>query len=163
MRPARLRRSSGVNGAGKTTQLQIVMGRLTPDGGEVVKAKRHMKIAYLAQVRGVLLWPAAALLCLAHWRHCCCCRVAVRAAASAAPKHPAAACCRRHRCRSVLPTATRLQEFDVEPSRTVREEFYSVYRDQMAVVEEQERLSAELEHVGEDMERMQVCRARSGW
>jgi hypothetical protein len=41
-----------VNGAGKTTQLQIVMGRLQPDGGEIIKAKRHMKIAYLAQVRG---------------------------------------------------------------------------------------------------------------
>jgi ABC-type Mn2+/Zn2+ transport system ATPase subunit len=40
-----------VNGAGKTTQLQIVMGRLQPDGGEIIKAKRHMKIAYLAQVR----------------------------------------------------------------------------------------------------------------
>lgn len=42
---------AGVNGAGKTTQLQIVMGRLQPDGGEIIKAKRHMKIAYLAQVR----------------------------------------------------------------------------------------------------------------
>lgn len=39
-----------MNGAGKTTQLQIVMGRLQPDGGEVIKAKRNMKIAYLAQV-----------------------------------------------------------------------------------------------------------------
>jgi ABC-type Mn2+/Zn2+ transport system ATPase subunit len=44
-----------VNGAGKTTQLQIVMGRLTPDSGEVIKAKRNMKVAYLAQVRGVEL------------------------------------------------------------------------------------------------------------
>jgi ABC-type Mn2+/Zn2+ transport system ATPase subunit len=41
---------AGVNGAGKTTQLQIVMGRLQPDTGEVVKAKRNMRIAYLAQV-----------------------------------------------------------------------------------------------------------------
>jgi energy-coupling factor transporter ATP-binding protein EcfA2 len=41
----------GVNGAGKTTQLQIVMGRLSPDSGEVIKAKRNMKVAYLAQVR----------------------------------------------------------------------------------------------------------------
>jgi ABC-type Na+ transport system ATPase subunit NatA len=41
----------GVNGAGKTTQLQIIMGRLFPDSGEVVKARRNMRIAYLAQVR----------------------------------------------------------------------------------------------------------------
>uniref|UniRef100_A0A7R9YWU0 ABC transporter domain-containing protein n=1 Tax=Chlamydomonas euryale TaxID=1486919 RepID=A0A7R9YWU0_9CHLO len=39
----------GVNGAGKTTQLQIIMGKLAPDGGNVVKAKKNMKIAYLAQ------------------------------------------------------------------------------------------------------------------
>lgn len=48
-----LRVPAGVNGAGKTTQLQIVMGRLQPDSGEVIKAKRHMKIAYLAQVGGL--------------------------------------------------------------------------------------------------------------
>jgi ABC-type phosphonate transport system ATPase subunit len=40
---------TGVNGAGKTTQLQIIMGRLLPDSGEVVKARRNMRIAYLAQ------------------------------------------------------------------------------------------------------------------
>ncbi|KAF6252209.1 P-loop containing nucleoside triphosphate hydrolase protein [Scenedesmus sp. NREL 46B-D3] len=87
----------GVNGAGKTTQLQIVMGRLTPDAGEVIKAKRNMKVAYLAQ------------------------------------------------------------EFDVEPSRTVREEFSSVYRQQLKVVSERERISKELEGVGEDMDRMQCA------
>lgn len=63
----------GVNGAGKTTQLQIIMGRLQPDSGEVIKAKRKMKIAYLAQ------------------------------------------------------------EFDVNPSQTVREEFTSVYNDLLKV------------------------------
>jgi ATPase subunit of ABC transporter with duplicated ATPase domains len=62
-----------VNGAGKTTQLQIIMGKLQPDAGEVIKAKRNMKIAYLAQ------------------------------------------------------------EFDVVPTRTVREEFYSVYEKQRQV------------------------------
>lgn len=51
-----------------------------------------------------------------------------------------------------------VQEFDVEPSRTVREEFLSVYKQQQKVVEEQERLSRELEQCGEDMERMQVGR-----
>eukprot|EP00879_Flechtneria_rotunda_P011902 GHRR01012431.1.p1 GENE.GHRR01012431.1~~GHRR01012431.1.p1 ORF type:complete len:661 (+),score=250.45 GHRR01012431.1:1092-3074(+) len=86
----------GVNGAGKTTQLQIVMGRLQPDGGEVIKAKRNMKVAYLAQ------------------------------------------------------------EFDVDPTRTVREEFYSVYNKQLAVVAEQERISKALETVGEDMNKMQA-------
>ncbi len=40
---------AGVNGAGKTTQLQVVMGRLSPDSGEIIKAKRNMRIAYLAQ------------------------------------------------------------------------------------------------------------------
>jgi hypothetical protein len=48
------------------------------------------------------------------------------------------------------------QEFDVEPSRTVREEFYSVYQQQQKLVAEQERLSRELEECGEDMARMQV-------
>lgn len=65
--------AAGVNGAGKTTQLQIIMGRLDPDGGEVIKAKKHMRIAYLAQ------------------------------------------------------------EFDVDVTRTVREEFYSVYEQQRKV------------------------------
>lgn len=59
----------GVNGAGKTTQLQIIMGKLQADAGEVVKAKKNLRIAYLAQ------------------------------------------------------------EFDVKPTRTVREEFYSVSLD----------------------------------
>eukprot|EP00878_Enallax_costatus_P031305 GHUV01034225.1.p1 GENE.GHUV01034225.1~~GHUV01034225.1.p1 ORF type:complete len:665 (+),score=134.63 GHUV01034225.1:184-2178(+) len=86
----------GVNGAGKTTQLQIVMGRLQPDGGEVIKAKRNMKVAYLAQ------------------------------------------------------------EFDVDPTRTVREEFYSVYNKQLAIVAEQERISKGLETVGDDMNKMQT-------
>eukprot|EP00197_Chlamydomonas_leiostraca_P006476 CAMPEP_0202869404 /NCGR_PEP_ID=MMETSP1391-20130828/12431_1 /ASSEMBLY_ACC=CAM_ASM_000867 /TAXON_ID=1034604 /ORGANISM="Chlamydomonas leiostraca, Strain SAG 11-49" /LENGTH=706 /DNA_ID=CAMNT_0049549717 /DNA_START=43 /DNA_END=2163 /DNA_ORIENTATION=- len=86
----------GVNGAGKTTQLQIVMGRLSPDSGEVVKAKKNMKVAYLAQ------------------------------------------------------------EFDVLPTRTVREEFYSVYAEQVKVVKRQEAISRELENSGEDMVRMQA-------
>jgi ATPase subunit of ABC transporter with duplicated ATPase domains len=38
-----------VNGAGKTTQLQIITGQLQPDGGEVIKAKTNMRIAYLTQ------------------------------------------------------------------------------------------------------------------
>lgn len=39
----------GVNGAGKTTQLQVITGALTPDTGEVIRAKPNMKIAYLTQ------------------------------------------------------------------------------------------------------------------
>jgi len=86
----------GVNGAGKTTQLQIVMGRLQADGGEVVRARKNMRIAYLAQ------------------------------------------------------------EFDVDPRRTVREEFLSVFESQLRVERERARLSAELETAGEDMRRMQT-------
>lgn len=40
---------AGINGAGKTTQLQIITGALQPDSGEVVKEKANMKIAYLTQ------------------------------------------------------------------------------------------------------------------
>jgi hypothetical protein len=43
----------------------------------------------------------------------------------------------------------------------VREEFFSVYKQQQKLVEEQERLSKELEECGEDMTRMQVCRRYS--
>ncbi len=39
----------GVNGAGKTTQLQIITGALQPDAGNVIKAKDNMRIAYLTQ------------------------------------------------------------------------------------------------------------------
>ncbi len=39
----------GVNGAGKTTQLQIITGQLEPDAGEVIKARHNMKIAHLTQ------------------------------------------------------------------------------------------------------------------
>lgn len=39
----------GVNGAGKTTQLQIITGALQPDAGTVIKAKETMRIAYLTQ------------------------------------------------------------------------------------------------------------------
>lgn len=64
---------SGVNGAGKTTQLQIITGELEPDSGEVIKARPSMRIAYLTQ------------------------------------------------------------EFDVNPGRTVREEFLSAYDEQIQV------------------------------
>ena len=40
---------TGVNGAGKTTQLQVITGAVEPDAGEVVKEKPNMKIAYLTQ------------------------------------------------------------------------------------------------------------------
>ena len=33
----------GVNGAGKTTQMQILLGNIEPDSGEVIRAKAHMK------------------------------------------------------------------------------------------------------------------------
>ncbi|BDA42998.1 probable energy-dependent translational throttle protein EttA [Coccomyxa sp. Obi] len=84
----------GVNGAGKTTQLQIITGALQPDSGAVVKEKPNMRIAYLTQ------------------------------------------------------------EFDVEPTRTVREEFMSAYAEQMALMNRQEEIQKGLEECGEDMDRM---------
>eukprot|EP00873_Tetraselmis_striata_P001737 jgi/Tetstr1/422001/TSEL_001245.t1 len=42
----------GVNGAGKTTQLSIVTGKLQADAGEVTFAKKKMNIAYLTQGEG---------------------------------------------------------------------------------------------------------------
>lgn len=62
-----------MNGAGKTTQLQIITGAVEPDSGHVIKSSKEMKIAFLKQ------------------------------------------------------------EFNVEPSYTVREEFASVYEDQLKV------------------------------
>ena len=41
--------AAGVNGAGKTTQLQIITGSLEADSGEILKQKVNMKIAYLTQ------------------------------------------------------------------------------------------------------------------
>lgn len=39
----------GVNGAGKTTQLKIIVGEEEPDSGNLVKVKENMKIAFLTQ------------------------------------------------------------------------------------------------------------------
>jgi ATPase subunit of ABC transporter with duplicated ATPase domains len=39
----------GVNGAGKTTQLQILLGNVEADSGEILKARRNLHIAYLNQ------------------------------------------------------------------------------------------------------------------
>lgn len=84
----------GVNGAGKTTQLQVITGALLPDSGEVIKARQNMKIAYLTQ------------------------------------------------------------EFDVEPTRTVREEFMSAFSDQLGVMKRQEEVQKGLEECGDDMDKM---------
>lgn len=39
----------GVNGAGKTTQLKIIVGEEDADSGNLIKAKENMKIAFLTQ------------------------------------------------------------------------------------------------------------------
>jgi len=46
------------------------------------------------------------------------------------------------------------QEFDVEPTRTVREEFSSAYKEQMQVIRRQEAIQQELESTITDMDRM---------
>lgn len=84
----------GVNGAGKTTQLQVITGALSPDSGEVIKARQNLKIAYLTQ------------------------------------------------------------EFDVEPTRTVREEFMSAFSAQIDLMKRQEEVQKGLEECGEDMDKM---------
>lgn len=65
--------------------------------------------------------------------------------------------------RPALPCLGLLQEFDVEPTRTVREEFYGVYNKQLSIVAEQERISKQLESVGEDMDKMQVGEGVPVW
>ena len=40
---------AGINGAGKTTQLQIIAGNLQPTSGQLAKEKPNMRIAYLTQ------------------------------------------------------------------------------------------------------------------
>ena len=78
----------GVNGAGKTTQLQLITGALDPDDGAVLRQSPSMRIAYLTQ------------------------------------------------------------EFDVVPTRTVREEFMSAYADQLDVLRRTEEVQKELEAMG---------------
>uniref|UniRef100_A0A0D9XTX5 ABC transporter domain-containing protein n=1 Tax=Leersia perrieri TaxID=77586 RepID=A0A0D9XTX5_9ORYZ len=84
----------GVNGAGKTTQLRIIAGLEDADGGEVIKAKDNMKIAFLSQ------------------------------------------------------------EFEVCASRTVREEFFAAFEEEMEVRTRLERVQAALEAATEDMDLM---------
>ncbi|GAB4823640.1 hypothetical protein N2152v2_010686 [Parachlorella kessleri] len=105
----------GVNGSGKTTQLQVVMGAVLPDAGEVLKARENLRIAHLSQ------------------------------------------------------------EFDVEPSRTLREEFLSAFGEQIEgggprgtlreeflsafgeqieILKRQEEIQQGLEECGDDMDRM---------
>ena len=78
----------GVNGAGKTTQLQLITGALEPDDGVVLRQSTQMRIAYLTQ------------------------------------------------------------EFDVVPTRTVREEFMSAYADQLDVLRRTEEVQKKLEGMG---------------
>ncbi|XP_068641246.1 ABC transporter F family member 5-like isoform X2 [Aristolochia californica] len=84
----------GVNGAGKTTQLRIIVGQDEPDSGNVIKAKPNMKIAFLSQ------------------------------------------------------------EFEVSPSKTVKEEFLSAFKDEMEIARRLEKVQKALESSVENMELM---------
>lgn len=84
----------GWNGAGKTTQLRLITGELEADGGEIVRAKPNMEIAFLSQ------------------------------------------------------------EFEVQLSRTVREEFLSAFDDSLAVMTRLEEVQQALEAGVTDMELM---------
>lgn len=84
----------GINGAGKTTQLKIIVGEEEADSGNVVKAKQNMKIAFLTQ------------------------------------------------------------EFEVVPSRTVREEFLSAFAEQMDISRKIEEVQKALESSTEDLNYM---------
>ena len=102
---------------------QIIIGALTPDSGEVIKAKEDMRIAYLTQVRLGVGSPAVPGMGRPHeWYSGDLC--------------PAAPCCHQYLCHLVcLTCAPALQEFDVDPRRTVREEFMSAFADQVTVSE----------------------------
>lgn len=84
----------GVNGAGKTTQLKIIVGEEEPDSGQVIKAKHNMKIAFLTQ------------------------------------------------------------EFEVVPTRTVREEFANAFKEQLEVQHKIDRVQKALESAVDDMDLM---------
>ncbi|KAI5066147.1 hypothetical protein GOP47_0018771 [Adiantum capillus-veneris] len=84
----------GVNGAGKTTQLKIIVGEEEADSGNLIKARDNMKIAFLTQ------------------------------------------------------------EFEVVPSRTVREEFMSAFAEQMIVAQRLEEVQKALESSTEDLKLM---------
>lgn len=58
------------------------------------------------------------------------------------------------RAKQTMKIAYLTQEFDVEPSRTVREEFMSAFADQMDVLRRQEAVQKGLEECGDDMDKM---------
>ncbi|MEA5469101.1 ATP-binding cassette domain-containing protein, partial [Spirulina sp. 06S082] len=84
----------GVNGAGKSTQMKIIMGEIEPTSGEVIRPS-SLHIAYLTQ------------------------------------------------------------EFEVEPTRTVKEEFWQVFKEANEVHESIEHISVEMESAdAEELDRL---------
>jgi len=80
----------GVNGAGKTTQLQIITGALQPDAGNVIKAKDNMRIAYLTQEFDVTPSNTVREEFMSAFgeqvtTQCCCLHVAAAVSCNAAP------------------------------------------------------------------------------
>ncbi len=58
------------------------------------------------------------------------------------------------RARQQMKIALLHQEFDVEPSRTVREELMSAFSDQLDIMKRQEAVQKGLEECGDDMDKM---------
>ena len=163
---------AGINGAGKTTQLQIIAGALQPDSGSVIKERPNMKIAYLTQefdvepTRTVRVCTVRPCFPSSHAQ--CHCTRSVPTSKCCGPKQGShmvpplsggmhfglrearAAALRRHTGKMAHHKS---QSIDSRP-HAPQEEFMSAYGEQVQLLQRQEQIQKELEDCGEDMDRM---------